>query len=80
MYMPSYSGTFKLAGGNANPFISFMEVKYTVVFQEAGLPDGTQWYINGTSNISASSQNLHTSQVDNLTFFIQSFQAGIEYG
>ncbi len=54
-YMPSYSGTFKLAGGNANQSISFMEVKYTVVFQEAGLPDGTQWYINGTSNISASS-------------------------
>ncbi|MHB1471440.1 MAG: PEGA domain-containing protein, partial [Thermoplasmataceae archaeon] len=71
-YMPSYSGTFKLAGGNANQSISFMEVRYTVVFQEAGLPDGTQWYINGTSNISAS------STVGNITLSLTNGTYGLE--
>ncbi|OWP57180.1 MAG: hypothetical protein B2I17_02040 [Thermoplasmatales archaeon B_DKE] len=44
----SYSGDFLISGINLTFSVSFTEVKYSVSFNETGLPVGDSWYLNIT--------------------------------
>ena len=40
------SGTITINGSSANVSITFTQIKYTVTFNESGLPSGVAWYVN----------------------------------
>ena len=42
------SGSFQVNGVPVSKSITFLEIKYTVAFNESGLPIGTSWYVNIT--------------------------------
>ena len=49
-YHPSSgSGTVKVDGGGVTVQVDFLLTTYNVVFSESGLPSGTEWYINFTT-------------------------------
>ncbi len=60
MPIPGYyaipsSGTFTVNGANLTINIKFEQVKYSVIFNEVGLPAGTKWYVNLSNGQSFSS-------------------------
>ncbi len=48
--LPS-SGMFSVSGSAVSINISFVELRYTVKFQQSGLPQGTEWYLNLSDGI-----------------------------
>jgi len=62
MPIPGYyaipsSGTFTVNGTNLTINVKFEQVKYSVIFNEVGLPAGTKWYVNLSNGESFSSTN-----------------------
>ncbi len=51
-YSPSpSSGSFTVNGGTVSKSVTFSLVKYTVTFNESGLPSVTTWYVNISNGI-----------------------------
>jgi len=57
----SATGSFNVTGATVARTIPYTAVTFTVSFAETGLPGGTNWYVNGTSQTAASSTTTSLS-------------------
>jgi len=79
-YRPFYNGSFEVTGANIKQPTEFKAVKYTIIFKETGLPEGTRWYINGTTGINASSTDRNISlSLTNGTYYIDALNLSSFY-
>ena len=74
-YVPSISsGNLQVKGASISTPISFMQVKFSAVFTESGLPTGSIWYVNLTNGVKNSTQapysNVFTLSDGNYEFTV----------
>lgn len=69
------SGTFTVAGNAYSVDISFIVVKYNVVFNETGLPTGSNWGVtlNGVHYNTTSDQDIFTEPNGSYTFNVTTY-------